>query len=168
MRLSLGLSLLAGGRAEQAQALLGEQWWRASPLHGLLVAAVQALQAGDLAAARSQFLALGKGLRAAKIKPQGWMPTWALHLELLAWLCSEDQKDWEQARKLCVAASGRRQPEPGDGAWGAWAHAIDARQGKKTWSPKLTQYVLQAPLEVDAVLQLAWLGKPVPPPRRTI
>jgi superfamily II DNA or RNA helicase len=164
LRLSLGMSLLADNRAAQAQALLGAQWWQVAPVYGQLVAAITALQSGDAANARKELLAVGKALRAAKVKPHEMMPTWVIRLELLAWLSSEDHKDWEQARKLCVAASGRRQPELEEGTAGAWVHAIDARMGKGLWSPRDTQYVLRGLLEPDAVLQLAWLGKPLPPP----
>ena len=162
MRLVLGMALMGDARGAQAEALLGPDWCLV-PEMASAVHALKQMQAGDLPAARATFAANGKALRAAKLKWAELLPPWLQRLEVLAWLNSEDRKDWEVARKLCVAASGRRQPDVDDGPFGAWVQVIDARLGKTPWPPHYTDYLKRTPDE-DALLQLAWLGKPVGEP----
>ncbi|WP_396267768.1 SNF2-related protein [Ideonella sp.] len=164
MRLVLGMALMGDARGAQADALLGPDWCVVPELASA-VHALKQMQAGDLPGARATFAANGKALRAARLKWAELLPPWLQRLELLAWLNSEDRKDWEVARKLCVAASGRRLPDVDDGPFGAWVQVIDARLGKTPWPNHYTDYLKRAADE-DALLQLAWLGKPVgdPPP----
>ena len=160
--LVLGMAMVADARGAQADALLGPDWCFVPEL-ATAVQAVRQMQAGDLTGARDIFSMTGKALRASKRKWAELMPPWLQRLEVLAWLNSEDRKDWEVARKLCVAASGRRQPDVYDGLFGAWVQVIDARLGKAPWPPHYTDY-LKSRLDEDALLQLAWLGKPAGEP----
>ncbi|TDM06117.1 MAG: hypothetical protein C4K60_15820 [Ideonella sp. MAG2] len=127
--LYLGVALSGDACGAQADTLLGADW---AMLPGVsqAVQALRQMQAGDLVAARTMFAANSKALRANKLKWAEMLPHWLQQLEVLAWLTSEDHKDWEVARKLCVAASGRRQPDIDDGPFGAWVQVIDARLGK--------------------------------------
>lgn len=161
-RLALGISIAGDARGAQLTALLGPDWCYVPELAGA-IEGLQLLQAGDHGGARQAFAANGKALRAAKVKWAELLPPWLQQLELLAWLSSDDHKDWEVARKLCVAASGRRQPDINDGIFGAWVQAIDARLGKSPWPPHFTEY-LKRNIKAEHLLQLAWLGKPAGEP----
>ncbi|MDC8785555.1 DEAD/DEAH box helicase [Roseateles koreensis] len=83
-------------------------------------------------------------------------------------LALDDPRQWDAARKYCVAESGSRSPSPHE-MWGRWAHVIGARLGELAFDPASLQYLpaleerehglTQA---ADRLLLAAWLGKQAP------
>jgi len=135
--LSAERALLRGDLAGVDNALNG--------LRGLgvpmLRAAVQAQQGQWAAAAAAFEPAFKDAVKETRVK-RGLFPARVMAWYAMALMASNDPLAWAAARKLCVAESGSRDPNPEYG-WGLWAHAIAVRLGDAALQPG----ALDGPLE---------------------
>ncbi len=105
-----------------------------------------------------------KHMATASGKRKGLLPKTMRQWQLLSLMAAPDPKAWEQARRICINESGRRDPSPQQ-SWGLWAHAIAVRLGDTRLDPScLNPWTASiAPHDADDLadgpILAAWLGQ---------
>jgi superfamily II DNA or RNA helicase len=163
--LPLPVRLLMAERRLHAGDMAGVDLMLAG-LEGTAVPLLQAAQAawrGQWPAAAEAFAAALKAAAKATGQRRGLAPAPLLELYALSLLAQHEAAAWTAARKLCVAESGSRKPDPYDG-WGLWAHAAAVRLGDEpldaeAFAHEPALYGREAAeANADRVTLAAWLG----------